>query len=421
MSNLKAALAATLAISLAASVAHAQPKIKLLHQWANGNDANSIKTLGEMFTSSGGVWDQTAISGSTANTLAKLGADVVAGNPPPAVQLKGPEIAKWYKTGMLARLDDQAVKEGWDKLVAPELLPVMKPDGHWVAVPMNIHRINWMWGNKAAMAAVGVDQMPKTWAEFNTACEKAVAGGKICIAHHSADWTDGTTFETVVYGIDKDLFQKTFVEGEVEAMRSEGMVKAFAQMRLMVSKDMDPNIVGRDYDTAVNMLANGDALFYFMGDWLIGSLVSKGKDPGKDILCSQAPVDWGKPGFILNSDSIAFFTQENSDYVEGQQLLAHTVMTPEFQRLFNIKKGSIPARLDIDLSNGFNACQQKSQQDLRASIEAGTLMRSIAHNMTVLQTIRGAIMDTVTEFVNTPGMTPEQAANAMADTVEAQQ
>ena len=83
-------------------------------------------------------------------------------------------------------------------------------------------------------------------------------------------------------------------------------------------------------------------------------------------------------------------------------------------------KGSIPARLDVDLSKGFNACQQLSQKDLEASIAAGTLVRSMAHNMTVLQKFRGAMMDTITEFVNTPDMSSADAANAMADAVEAQ-
>ena len=53
-------------------------------------------------------------------------------------------------------------------------------------------------------------------------------------------------------------------------------------------------------------------------------------------------------------------------------------------------------------------------------IEAGTLVRSMAHNMTVLQKYRGAMMDTITEFVNSPEMTSEEAANLMADAVEAQ-
>ena len=62
----------------------------------------------------------------------------------------------------------------------------------------------------------------------------------------------------------------------------------------------------------------------------------------------------------------------------------------------------------------------QSQNELKASIEADTLVRSMAHNMTVLQKYRGAMMDLITEFVNSPEMTSEEAANLMADGVEAQ-
>ena len=142
--------------------------------------------------------------------------------------------------------------------------------------------------------------------------------------------------------------------------------------------------------------------------------------PGEDILCGQSPTDWDGAGFILNSDSVVFFQQNDPDFQEGQKLLASTILSPEFQTVFNISKGSIPARLDVDLSNGFNGCQVQSQNELKASIEAGTLVRSMAHNMTVLQKYRGAMMDLITEFVNAPEMSSADAANTMADAVEAQ-
>jgi glucose/mannose transport system substrate-binding protein len=419
MLTIRAALAGTAACALAATAALAEPKTNLLSQWSEGSDAAAIAKLGEMFTAAGGKWEQTSIAGHTANTLAKLRADVVAGNAPPAVQLKGPEIAEWDATGMTANLDDLANKEGWDKVVAPELLPVMKPTGHWVAAPMNIHRINWTWGSTKAMEQAGIKTLPKTWAEFNADCDKAVAAHLICLAHFSQDWTDATVFEVVVYGQNIDLFRKAFVEGDTAAMRSPDMVKAFEQMRLMVSKYMDPGIAGRDYDTATSMIAKGQAAFMIMGDWQIGIFTAAGLKEGADYECAQAPTDWGKPGFILNSDSVVFFKQKDPDYVEGQTLLAHLIMSPKFQTVFNQAKGSIPARLDINLKD-FNPCQQLSQKDLQASIADGTLVRSMAHNMTVLQKYRGAMLDTITSFVNNPKMTPEQAANAMADAVDAQ-
>ena len=417
---MKRAALAGLASCVLIGSALAEPKTNLLSQWSEGSDAAAIAKLGEMFTAAGGKWQATSIAGHTANTLAKLRSDVIAGNAPPAVQLKGPEIAEWNATGKTANLDDLAAKEGWDKVVAPELLPVMKPTGHWVSAPMNIHRINWIWGSTQAMKQAGITDLPKTWAEFNADCDKAVAAHLVCLAHFSQDWTDSTVFEDVVYGQNIDLFRKAFVEGDTNAMRSPDMVKAFTQFRLMVSKYMDPGIAGRDYDTTTGMIKNGKAAFFIMGDWQIGIFSAAGMKTPQDYVCGQSPTDWGKPGFILNSDSVVFFKQTDPDYISGQTLLAHLIMSPKFQTVFNQTKGSIPARLDIDLSQGFNPCQQKSQADLQASIKGGTLVRSFAHNMTILQKYRGAAMEVITSFVNNPKMTPKEAADAMADAVDAQ-
>ena len=245
------------------------------------------------------------------------------------------------------------------------------------------------------------------------------AAGIIPIAHGSADWTDATTFEIVVYGVDIDLFRKGFVEGSTEAMRSPKMVAAFEQYRKMINW-MDPGMSGRAWDAAANMMLTGKAAFFFMGDWSIGTFNAGGFKHGTDYLCAQAPEDNGKPGFILNSDSVVFFKQKDPEYLAGSKLLAHLIMSKDFQTIFNKAKGSIPARLDVDLT-GFNPCQVKCQQDLQAAIKAGTLVRSLAHNMTILQKYRGAAMELITEFVNTPTLSAADGAKRMADAVEAQQ
>ena len=95
-------------------------------------------------------------------------------------------------------------------------------------------------------------------------------------------------------------------------------------------------------------------------------------------------------------------------------------MSPEFQTIFNKAKGSIPARMDVDLSQGFNPCQQKAQKDLQAAVESGTLVVSMAHNMAVPQKFRGVMLEVITEFVNTPGMASKDAASQLADAVEGQ-
>lgn len=408
-----------LAVIAFTASAQAEPKTNMMHQWAQGSEAAAIAKLGEMFEAAGGTWEQTAISGHTSNTLAKLRSDVVAGNAPAAVQLKGPEIAEWNTTGATANLDEVAAAEGWDDVVAPELTSVMKPTGSWVAAPMNIHRVNWLYSSPAILNELGLE-VPKTWDEFNAACDKIVASGKTCIAHGAADWSDTTTFDSVVYGMDIDLYRKAFQEADVEAMRSQGMIDAFAQLRKMVGY-MDDGINGRSWEQSMTMTMTGEAAFFLMGDWTVASANLAGFKEGEDYLCNQTPVNWGGNGFILNADSVVFFNQSDPDYVEGQKLLASTIMSPEFQVTFNVAKGSIPSRTDVDLSvGGFTQCQQQGLEDLKASVEEGTLVRSMAHNMTVLQKYRGAMMEVITEFVADESISPEEAANQLADAVELQ-
>jgi glucose/mannose transport system substrate-binding protein len=369
-----------------------------------------------MFEAEGGSWQQTPIPGHTANVLTKLRADVLAGNPPSAVQLKGPEIAEWAETGYTADLNDLAAKEHWDDVVAPELISVMKPEGTWVAAPMNIHRINWMWASKPALDKVGITELPKTWDEFNEDAQKLADAGITPIAHGSQDWTDGTLFEIVVYGMDPELYRKAFVELDLDALQSQGMIDSFAQLRKMVGW-MDEGIPGRTWDVAAAMMLKGEAGFHFMGDWAIGYFNNNGFKPNVDYLCARAPMNVEEPGFILNSDSVVFFKVNDPDYQEGQKLLAHLIMSPEFQKVFNVAKGSIPARLDIDLSEGFNPCQQLSQADLQETIAADNLVVSMAHNMAVPQKYRAAMLEVITEFVNDPDLSPEDAAVQLSDAV----
>jgi glucose/mannose transport system substrate-binding protein len=281
---------------------------------------------------------------------------------------------------------------------------------------MNIHRINWMWASKPALDKAGVAELPKTWPEFNEAAQKLADAGIQPVAHGSQDWQDGTLFEIIVYGMDPELYRQAFVELDLDALQSEGMVESFAQMRKMVGW-MDEGIPGRTWDVAAAMMLKGEAGFHFMGDWAIGYYNNNGFTANEDYLCGRAPMNADEPGFILNSDSVVFFKVDDPDYQEGQELLAHLIMSPEFQRVFNLAKGSIPARMDVDLSEGFNPCQQLAQADLQKTIEADNLVVSMAHNMAVPQKYRAAMFEVITEFVNDPDLSPEEAAVQLSDAV----
>ncbi len=106
------------------------------------------------------------------------------------------------------------------------------------------------------------------------------------------------------------------------------------------------------------------------------------------------------------------FSQKSADAKKGQVNLANAIISPQFQEVFNLNKGSIPARLDVKLDK-FDDCAKKSNADFVAASKKGSLVPSIAHAMAVPAATAGAMQDVVTQFFNSD-MAPKAAVNKLA-------
>ncbi|HRO10890.1 MAG TPA: ABC transporter substrate-binding protein [Amaricoccus sp.] len=386
--------------------------VEVLHWWTSGGEAKAIGELKSSFEAQGGTWIDSPIAGGGGDpAMTALRARVMAGNPPSAVQLKGPGIQEWAQEGGVADVDDVAQAEHWDDVLPPVLASIMKYEGKYVAAPVNIHRVDWLWANPELLAQVGAE-VPTTWEEFNATAEKLEAAGITPLAHGGQPWQDATVFEVVALGIGgPDFYQKALVELDPEALQSDTMIAVFDQMRTLRGY-VDEGFPGRDWNLATAMVMNGEAAFQIMGDWAKGEFLAAGKVPGEDVLCAPAPGN----GFILNSDSFVMFGVQGDEWVEGQKVLASLIMSPGFQETFNLAKGSIPARVDVALDK-FDVCAQKSHADLTTAIGANALVPSLAHEMAVPRSIRGEIMDVVTEHFNTD-MSSQDAVQRLVDAIQ---
>jgi glucose/mannose transport system substrate-binding protein len=404
------AAAASLAI-FAPAIAHAAGEVEVLHWWTSGGEAKAVATLKQAFQKQGGVWIDSPIAGGGGDAaMTALRARVMAGNPPTAVQLKGPGIQEWAKQGALNDVEDVAVAEKWDSVLPPALASIMKYEGKYVAAPVNIHRVDWMWVNPAVLAKINA-KVPTTWDEFNAVAEQLKAAGITPLAHGGQPWQDATVFEAIVLSMGADFYRKSLVDLDEAALTSDTMIKVFDQLRTLRG-DVDPGFSGRDWNLATSMVMNGDAAFQIMGDWAKGEFLAAGKVQGKDFLCVPTPGS----GFILNSDSFTFFKVQGAARAEGQKVLASLIMSPDFQKTFNLAKGSIPARTDVPLDD-FDSCAVKSHDDLTAAIQANTLVPSMAHEMAIPRSVRGEFLDVVTNFFNSD-MSSADAAKALASAVK---
>jgi len=402
--------ALTLASTLAFSAFSRAGEVEVLHWWTSGGEAKSVAELKKILETKGHKWKDFAVAGGGGeNAMTVLKSRVVSGKPPTAAQVKGPSIQEWGQEGVLTNLDDVAKGADWDSLLPAVVSNVMKYQGHYVAVPVNVHRVNWMWANPEVFKKAGA-KIPTTWDEFAVAAEKIQKAGFIAVAHGGQPWQDATVFESVALGVGgAEWYNRAFVNLDASALNSPTMEKSFSTLR-NVQKYIDKDAANRDWNLATAMVINGKAAMQFMGDWAKGEFTAAGKSPGKDYICVPAPGTKG--AFTFNIDSFIMFEQKSADARDAQRALASSIMEPQFQEVFNLNKGSIPARTGMPMGK-FDQCAKDSSSEFESSASSKKLVPSWAHGMAMPASAQGAMFDVVTQFMNS-NMTPKAAAEKMA-------
>jgi len=79
--------------------------------------------------------------------------------------------------------------------------------------------------------------------------------------------------------------------------------------------------------------------------------------------------------------------------------MAEAILAEDFQRFFNLNKGSIPARLGM-ARDEFDSCAHASMDAFVAGSENGGLVPSFAHGMAVSEAVGGAISDVSSNYFN---------------------
>ena len=147
-----------------ASAVQAAEAVSVLHWWTSGGESKAIGVLKDDMTKQGYTWKDFAVAGGAgAAAMTALKTQVISGNAPSAAQIKGPLIQEWAEQGVLVPID--SVAGDWKKNLPPEIDKIMHADGHYVAAPFSVHRVNWLYINKAALDKAG-GKVPTTWPEF---------------------------------------------------------------------------------------------------------------------------------------------------------------------------------------------------------------------------------------------------------------
>ena len=413
------ALLVTFSLGLAQTTLHAEPRLTVISQWSAGAEGAAMDAFGNLVRKDGVTWQHSPVPGFTTDMMNKLRADIIAGHLPAASQLKGPDIKAWSALGATVNMNDVVAATDFAQNISPDLARLHKPRGNWIALPLQIYRVNTLYASKKAMDKIGATVLPRTWDEFNAMARKMADAGITPMAHGGIAWGDTMYFELVLAGISPDAYKRAIMELDDKALRGPEVLASFKELR-QLTQWMNPSNAGQHWSVFLPALMKGEYGFLMMGGWASGVLRRGNFQEGKDFLCGPTPNNSDKPIFDMNADGLVFWDTKNPDLLAGQKITAKVVMGKEFARTFTQINGSVPVRTDVDLSDaGYQDCQRDAAKNLKGAIAANQVLMSLGHNMAQPSGVTGELRDVLTEFVHNKRITAEEAQKHLVNAADA--
>jgi glucose/mannose transport system substrate-binding protein len=356
------ALAGALLLAAAGPLHAGVPRAEVIHWWTSGGESAAVKQVAQAYRAAGGTWIDTAIAGGDQSRAVTMNR-IVGGNPPTAAQFNtSKQFLDMIEQGMLNNVDDLAAREGWDQLLPEPIVNVIKVKGHYYAVPLNIHMQTWIWYSQAAFKKAGVAKEPATMDELFAALDKLKAAGIVPLAHGGQGWQETVLFSAILSNLGgKSLYLSVMRDRDQKAINSEAFKKVLLAFKRMQGY-VDPGSPGRNWNDATSMLIRGKAGVQIMGDWVKGEFAAARQVAGRDYGCI-AGLGQAVP-YLIQGDVFVFPRTADPDAVKAQKLLASVVVAPATQLAFSQRKGSIPVRMDVDVSK-LDACAQKGMEVMK--------------------------------------------------------
>jgi glucose/mannose transport system substrate-binding protein len=400
---------AALAASVMLPAVHAgATDLEVTHWWTSGGEAAAVKELAKAFDATGNKWIDGAIAGSGGTARPIMISRITGGDPMGATQFNhGRQAQELVQAGLMRDLTDVAKRDKWDEIIKPaSLLKSCTIDGKIYCAPVNIHSWQWLWLSNAAFKKAGVE-VPKNWNEFVAAGPALQKAGIQPLALGGQPWQANGLFDTLLLSLGgKDLYMKVYQAKDKATVTGPEVAKIFKAADDARKLSKGTNV--QDWNQATNMVITGKAGGQVMGDWAQGEFQLAGQKAGTDYGCLPG---LGLSDYITTGGDAFYFPKlKDEAKSKAQDVLAATIVSPTAQVAFNLKKGSLPVRGDVDLASA-NDCMKKGL----AIVAKGNAL--ISTDQLLSADTQKQKEDLFSEFFASASMTPEAAQARFAKIV----
>ena len=369
--------------------------------WTSGGEFAGLNEMFKLYKAANPgveIVNAAIAGGAGTNFKGQLLSQLIGGVAPDTFQLHaGLEVETYSPGTYVVAVDDIYTANGFDKVFPADLLTLLKYKDHYWGVPVNIHRANVLWYNKALFTKAGIANPPATWDEFFAAADKLKAAGIAPVALGGKDGFElQHTFETILIGtLGADGYRGLWTG---KTSWNDAKVKDALNIFKKYISYANADYAALGWANATAMIINGKAAMNIMGDWANGEFVNaKFTDYG------LAPVPGNAGIFDALSDSFALPAKApNTANAKAWIALAGSKAA---QEKFNPLKGSICARTDCDPAL-FGAYGQSALKDWASN----KIVASVVHGAAAVPSWVKGYSDAVTLFVTSGDVAAAQAA-----------
>jgi glucose/mannose transport system substrate-binding protein len=388
--------------------------VEIYHWWTSGGEKAAIDALVAVFEDRypDVFVKQTPVAGGAGYVMkALMKSLVLAGEAPDAFQMHaGYEGKPYFDADYLEPISDLWDAEGWKDVIPDVVEAMVKFDGEYYAVPVNIHRVNVVWYNKPLLDENDIDPADlTTWDDFFAACDTLVDAGidyPIALGD-SGKWTDTHVLEQIIAG-EGIAFYEDWVNGEVTSATDTTLVHALNTFKTYLDY-VNPDHAALTWDQAIARVITGEAAFSVMGDWANGEFLVAEKVYDTDYGTFPTPGTADMYGLCID----CFQHPKGVAHPANSLNWLRVVGSKEGQDAFNPLKGSIPARTDADITK-YGPYQKAAIDDFTT---VTYMYPSVTHGSGAPEAFTAELNDIMSAFVTDKDVSA--AATALTDATTA--
>ena len=371
-------------------------KMEFFSWWTAGGEAegkNDILNLYKQLYPNVEVVDAAVAGGGGDKAKAVLKTRMQGNDPPDTFQVHaGPELINGYvEANRMEQVTniytDMRIRDAFPQ----QLLGMISLNDQIYAVPANIHRGNVLFYNKQVFSDNGITP-PATWDEFFAAADKLKAKNIPALAVGGKDtWAVTMLFEDILLTTAGPGRYSALMQGQAE-WTDQSVVDALTQLKkIWQGGYVNSDFSALTWDDAAGQVLKGTAAMTIMGDWAKGYFQANDPEWADNFGWQPSPGTTGI--FKVISDS--FGVPKGAKNPENTKKFLDLLASKTGQVVFNLRKGSIPARTDVDTSK-FDVYMKDAANDFT---KAESIVGSAPHGSATKEAFNSALTTAINNFV----------------------